>query len=114
MLSRLKPTGFALGLLFVLGASMASSDTPIGPPAAVAAYAPAHLPGQGLDQHPFVYAGEWDYRKPEQTMFIVRDGRVVWTYSIPLHTPDGVLQEWRDATLLSNGNILFSRKTGRA
>jgi hypothetical protein len=47
-------------------------------------------------------------------MFIVRDGRVVWTYSIPLHTPDGVLQEWRDATLLSNGNILFSRKTGRA
>jgi hypothetical protein len=45
-------------------------------------------------------------------MFIVRDGKVVWTYSIPIKTADGTLQEWGDATLLSNGNILFSRKTG--
>lgn len=77
-----------------------------------AVVSPAPLPGRGLAQHPFLYAGEWDYRKPEQTMFIVRDGQVVWTYSIPIKTPDGVLQEWGDATLLSNGNILFSRKTG--
>lgn len=37
---------------------------------------------------------------------------MVWSYSIPIKTPEGVLQEWGDATLLSNGNILFSRKTG--
>jgi hypothetical protein len=66
----------------------------------------------GLEAHPFLYAGEWDYRKPEQTLFIIRDGKVEWSYSIPIKTAAGVLQEWGDATLLSNGNILFSRKTG--
>ncbi|HEX2853897.1 MAG TPA: hypothetical protein VHO24_11715 [Opitutaceae bacterium] len=70
------------------------------------------LPGKGLAQHPFLYAGEWDYRKPDQTMFIVRGGQVVWTYSIPIKDDAGVLQEWGDATLLSNGNVLFARKTG--
>ena len=72
----------------------------------------ATLPGRGLAQHPFLYAGEWDYRKPEQTMFIVRDGKVQWTYSIPIRTADSTLQEWGDATLRSDGNIVFSRKTG--
>lgn len=79
---------------------------------AVASYAPRELPGRGLAQHDFLYAGEWDYRKPEQTMFVVREGRVAWTYSIPIKTPEGVLQEWGDATRLSNGNVLFARKTG--
>lgn len=75
-------------------------------------YSPAELPGHGLSEHPFLYAGEWDYRYPEQTMFIVRDGKVAWTYSIPIKLASGTLQEWGDATLLSNGNIVFSRKTG--
>lgn len=45
-------------------------------------------------------------------MFIVRDGKVVWQYSIPLRTPTGRIQEFDDATLLSNGNIIFSRMSG--
>jgi hypothetical protein len=45
-------------------------------------------------------------------MFIVRDGKVVWTYSIPIKDSDGRLQELGDATRLSNGNIVFCRKTG--
>ena len=93
--------------------TVAAADLPPAPaPAVPVLTAPAVLPGQGLVQHPFLYVGEWDYRKPDQTMFIVRDGKVVWTYSIPIKTADGTLQEWGDATLLSNGNILFSRKTG--
>ncbi len=72
----------------------------------------ADLPGKGLAQHPFLYAGEWDFRHPDQTMFVVRDGRVVWSYSIPLKDAAGEIQEYSDATLLSNGNILFARKTG--
>lgn len=73
----------------------------------------SHQPAStGLEAHPFLYAGEWDYRKPEQTLFIIREGKVEWSYSIPIKTATGVLQEWGDATLLSNGNILFSRKTG--
>jgi hypothetical protein len=75
-------------------------------------YAPAVLPGKGLAQHPFLYTGEWDYRKTNQTMFVVRDGKVVWTYSIPIKDAKGTLQELGDATMLSNGNIVFCRKTG--
>jgi len=73
---------------------------------------PAVLPGKGLAQHPFLYAGEWDTRKPDQSMFLVRDGKVVWQYSIPLHLPDKRIQEFDDATLLSDGNIIFSRMSG--
>jgi PQQ-like domain len=65
------------------------------------------LPGKGLAQHPFLYCGEWQQRgQSDQTMFIVRGGKVVWTYSIPGR------QELGDCTLLSNGNIVFSRRFG--
>jgi hypothetical protein len=75
--------------------------------------AAAPLPGRGAAQHPFLYAGEWDTRKPlQQSMFIVRDGKVVWQYSMPLHTATGGNQEFDDATLLPNGNIIFSRMSG--
>jgi len=48
------------------------------------------LPGKGLKQHDFLYAGEWDMRKPqEQSLFMVRNGKVVWQYSIPLRTATG-------------------------
>jgi hypothetical protein len=77
-----------------------------------AAYAPAILPGKGLAQHPFLYTGEWDHRKTNQTIFVVRDGSVVWTYDIPIKDADGTLQELGDATMLSNGNIIFCRKVG--
>jgi hypothetical protein len=70
------------------------------------------LPGNGLSQHPFLYAGEWDTRKPLQSMFLVRGGKVVWHYSIPLHNAAGGIQEFDDATLLSNGNIIYSCMSG--
>lgn len=82
------------------------------PPAAAAPASPAVLPGRGLAQHPFLYAGEWDFRYPDQTMFVVRDGKVVWTYTIKLKDEAGEIAEFSDATMLSNGNILFARKTG--
>ena len=79
-------------------------------------YAPAILPGNGLAQHPFVLTGEWDHRgNRDQTIFVVRDGKVVWTYSIPINYKYGTnstLQELGDATMLSNGNIVFCRKVG--
>jgi len=73
---------------------------------------PIVLPGRGLAQHPFLYTGEWDHRFAMQTMFIVRDGKVVWTYQIPIKDPTGTLEELGDATMLSNGNIVFCRKVG--
>jgi hypothetical protein len=56
------------------------------------------LPGNGLAQHPMLYVGE-NYNK----MFLVKDGKVIWTYST------GPRPEFDDVWMLSNGNILFSR-----
>jgi len=70
------------------------------------------LPGNGLKQHPFLYVGEWDIRNPTaQSMFLVRDGKIVWQYSIPQRTATGHIQEFDDATLLSNGilSMLYVR-----
>jgi len=29
-----------------------------------------------LSKHSFLFTGEWDYRKPVQTIFVVRDGKI--------------------------------------
>jgi hypothetical protein len=43
------------------------------------------LPGKGLAQHPFLYCGEWQRRSTsDQTMYIVREGKIVWSYTNPL------------------------------
>ena len=75
-------------------------------------YSPATLPGAGLNQHPFFYTGQWDFRNPVQKMVIVRDGKIGWTLEIPTSNDAKTLQELSDATLLSNGNVVFARKTG--
>jgi hypothetical protein len=62
--------------------------------------APANLPGGGLAQHDFVYAGE---TKAER-MYIVCDGQIVWDYT---HPAKG---EISDAVLEPNGNILFAHQ----
>jgi PQQ-like domain len=65
------------------------------------------FPGKGLSQHPFLYAGEWQKKSmKDQQMYIVKNGKVAWTYTMP---QEG---EFGDASLLSNGNIVFSRKDG--
>ncbi len=105
-------------LLLILGAVLAASgpiaalDAPTDNAPAAQPFSPAILPGKGLAQHPFLYAGEWDTRKADQSMFLVRGGRIVWSASIPLHPKPGANQEFDDATLLPNGNIIFSRMSG--
>jgi len=65
------------------------------------------LPGKGLAQHPFLYCGEWQRRSiSDQTMYLVRDGRIVWSYTNPHRGELG------DCSRLENGNILFSRQFG--
>jgi hypothetical protein len=65
--------------------------------------APDTLPGKGLAQHDFFFAGE----AHTEDMYIVRGGKVVWSYHVPNSKP-----EISDATLLSNGNILFAHMGG--
>jgi outer membrane protein assembly factor BamB len=110
---------FQLSILFSLVAFTAlncfianAADNVVTNVSAPESYAPAVLPGNGLAQHPFLYTGEWDHRKTNQTIFVVRDGKVAWTYSIPINDANGTLQELGDATMLSNGNIVFCRKVG--
>jgi len=59
---------------------------------------PPNLPGNGLAQHPMLYIGE-GYNK----MYVIADGKVIWTYQT------GSGNEYDDAWMLSNGNIVFSR-----
>lgn len=98
----------------LLSAALATAASAAQPaPAAPAVLSPAVLPGNGLRQHSFVYAGEWDTRKPEaQSLFVVREGKIAWSTTIPLHTPTGGAQEFDDAMMLPNGNILFARMSG--
>ena len=64
---------------------------------------PGVLPGRGLAQHDFFYAGE----AKSQDMYVVRKGKVVWEFHD--HTAKG---EISDAVLLSNGNVLFAHQFG--
>jgi hypothetical protein len=64
---------------------------------------PAVLPGRGLKEHDFFYAGE----AKEQRMFLVRKGKVVWSY----FDPQGK-GEISDAVLMSNGNVVFAHQYG--
>jgi len=74
---------------------------------------PAILPGNGLAQHDFIYTGEWDTRKTNATIFLVRGGRGVWTYKIPRKDEfSGQESEFSDLHRLSNGDIVFAYKTG--
>jgi hypothetical protein len=96
--SRMRATRLVLLLLAAgstnLDAQTATTDLP-------------PLPGRGLAQHPFLYCGEWQRRSISgQTMYLVRDGRIVWSYTNPLRGELG------DCSRLQNGNILFSRQFG--
>jgi hypothetical protein len=66
------------------------------------AYAPVVLPGKGLAQHDFLYSGE----AKDERLFIVRGGRIVWSYAHP------GLGEISDAVLEPNGHILFAHQFG--
>jgi hypothetical protein len=74
-----KGVRFLSTVLPVLLFTIASGQTP--PKPAARAPAPDILPGNGLAQHDFLYAGEWDTRKDSQTVFLLRKGQVVWTCS---------------------------------
>ncbi|MEO6284294.1 MAG: hypothetical protein ABIN80_21870 [Dyadobacter sp.] len=65
--------------------------------------APAVLPGNGLKQFDFFYAGEAKARN----MYIVRDGQIAWSYIDTVGKG-----EISDAILMQNGNVLFAHQFG--
>src|SRR4051812_6833985 len=94
---------------FVAAAILAASSITLVPAAEPAAAvkapsvkSPVLLPGKGLAEHDFFYAGE----AKQERMFIVRGGKVAWSYE---HNGRG---EISDAVLESNGAILFAHQFG--
>jgi hypothetical protein len=69
----------------------------------LAAQAQVKAPSTDLAGHDFMYAGE----SHQRNIFIVRGGKVVWSYSDPAGKG-----EISDAVMLSNGNILFAHQFG--
>jgi len=63
--------------------------------------APKVLPGKGLAEFDFFYAGEAKARN----MYIVRKGNIVWSYTDTVGKG-----EISDAVLMTNGNILFAHQ----
>lgn len=95
-----KGLSFAAVILAAGAASTLAQDKPATQPAVKPA-APAVLPGGGLSEHDFFYAGE----SRDRRMYIIRSGKVVWSYDDPAGKG-----EISDAVLLSNGNILFAHQ----
>lgn len=90
-----------LTLVFGLALSFASLTSVPSRAAESATTTPLVLPGRGLAQHDFMYAGESKQRRA----FIVRKGQVVWSYDDPSGRG-----EISDAVLLSNGNLLIAHQ----
>lgn len=91
---RLYPALAHLATVFCLATSVRAQPAPLMPES-------APLPGRGLAEHDFFYAGEAKDRK----MFIVRQGKIVWSYDDPAGRG-----EISDAILLSNGNVLLAHQ----
>jgi hypothetical protein len=75
----------------------------LAPVSAGEATFPRVLPGKGLAQHDFMYAGEAKTRD----IYIVKKGRVVWEFHDLLGKG-----EISDAVLLSNGRVLYTHQFG--
>jgi len=93
----------AAGAVCAVRPVLGQQAKPAAAPAAEKPNFPSILPGRGLAQHAFFYAGE----AKSQDMYIVRDGKVAWEF----HDPAGK-GEISDAVLLSNGNVLFAHQFG--
>ncbi len=67
------------------------------------AVAPVSLPGKGLAQHDFFYAGE----QKQHHMYVVKKGAIAWSY-----IDDASKGEISDAVRMSNGDVLFAHQYG--
>lgn len=94
-MNKLVNLSIGFGLVLLCCVKITSAETPTTRPI------PDVLPGNGMAQHDFFYAGESRQRK----MYIVRKGSIVWSYDDP--TGKG---EISDAVMLSNGNILLAHQ----
>lgn len=115
---RLKHLAITSILLLTVACVIAQTTTDSAKPKterpAARAPVPETLPGKGMLQHDFLFAGEWDTRKDTQTVFRIQKGKIAWTWSIPIKDAQGQLSEFSDIHQLADGNVLYACKTGAA
>jgi hypothetical protein len=92
---------FLIAALTSIAAS-AQQNVPLLKIADTTRFSPVILPGNGLGRYDFFYAGE----NTQLSMYIVRKGKVTWSY---LHPGKG---EISDAELLPDGSVLFAHQFG--
>lgn len=74
-----------------------------------------------LEMHPFLYAGEFQKQNlggneyfDNQKVYLVRDGKIAWTYLATMATTGGKLVELGDISMKSDGHIVMSLGWGGA
>lgn len=101
------PSSFILGILAFMsfGAVFANAQT-ITAVTAKSAKQSKHssFAGSGIRRHSFLLVGE-----ENPTIYMVKGGKVVWTYRLPKTRR---FTELDDVTQLTNGNIVFDTGTG--
>jgi outer membrane protein assembly factor BamB len=75
-------------------------------------------PCTNLAAHPFLYAGEFQKQGNDyfnnQKVYLVRDGKVAWTYSVTKASVGGKLVELGDISMKTNGHVVMSLGWGGA
>jgi outer membrane protein assembly factor BamB len=74
-----------------------------------------------LEMHPFLSAGEFQKQSlggneyfDNQKVYLVRDGKIVWTYLVTMATTGGKLVELGDISMKADGHIVMSLGWGGA
>ena len=88
-------------LLIAVMSNKSFSQTPVADKPLLS---PKELPGKGLAQYDFFYAGEGKMHN----MYIIKGGQIAWAYNDTATTKG----EISDAVLMTNGNILFAHQYG--
>ena len=94
-------TLIVLGTFFCLALFSGLNNQILAQSGAVKPLTQAILPGKGLAQFDFFYAGE----AKDRNMYIVLDGKIAWSYIDTLGRG-----EISDAVLMTSGNILFAHQ----
>jgi outer membrane protein assembly factor BamB len=85
---------------------------------AVAAESSTPVSCTNLAAHPFLYAGEFQKQGTnyfdDQKIYLVRDGRIAWTYNVTKASVGGRLVELGDISMKTNGHIVMSLGWGGA
>ena len=106
------------GLVGLTFATSAATNTVTGRPTGPDMRSAPASPCTNLEMHPFLYAGEFQNQNGDyfdnQKVYLVRNGKILWTYNVTKASIGGKLVELGDISMKSNGHIVMSLGWGGA